>query len=203
MENYNLKENETVLYRGSAIIMPDGKSDDKNAKISDIWLTNLNIVIFTKVKKMFKTVTEVESFSVSDVKIYDESAQVIRRKSIVDVYLKTGELFLDFEKEKEAKLFSDKALRLISGESKFVRSVKKVRKEIKETDEALDTNIEGVIAAGVELATDITIGVASVEGAGKKIKMLGKVAESIVKMKNKSKQQALLEANIEQKEHIE
>ena len=195
MENYNLKENETVLYRGSATVMPDGKSGVKNAKACDVWLTNLNIVLFIRTKKVFKVITEVETYSVSDVKIYDESAQVVRKKSVVDVYLKTGELFLDFEKEKEAKLFCDKALRLVSGESKFVRSVKKVRKEIKETDEALDTDIVGMVSAGMSLAANATIGIASLEGAGGKTKALGKIAEAFVNRKKQSAPAALSEGD--------
>ena len=116
MENYTLKENETVLYRGEAIVLPDGKSTGRNAKPYDVWLTNLNIVIFIQQKKLLKTVIEPAVYSVSDVKIYDETLQIIRRKSVVDVYLKSGELFLDFEKDKEAKCFCDKALWLASGE---------------------------------------------------------------------------------------
>ena len=146
MENYILKSDETVLYRGSVVVMPDGKSEAKNVKKADLLLTNFSIVIITQTKKLLKTVTEVEVYRTADVKTYDESVQVIRRKAVVDVYLKTGELFFDFKKEKEAKLFCDKALRLISGESKLVRSVKKVKKEIKETDEALDINIVVILS---------------------------------------------------------
>ena len=129
--------------------------------------------------------------------------QVIRRKSIVDVYMKTGELFLDFEKEKEAKLFCDKALKLISGESKFVRSVKKVRKEIRETDEALDTNIEGLVSAGIEIAANVTMDIAKIEGASKKTKVLGIVAEKIKEAKNKNKVASLPEAHVEQEEGVD
>ena len=197
MENYILENDETVLYRGSVVVMPDGKSEAKNVKKGDLLLTNFNIVIITQTKKLLKTVTDVEVYRTSDVKTYDESVQVIRRKSVVDVYLKTGELFLDFKKEKEAKLFCDKALRLISGESKFVRSVKKVKKEIKETDEALDINIEGAVVNSAKMAAAITVGVATVPGVGKKTKILGKIAETLLGEKQKNKTESLPEAKSE------
>ena len=180
MENYTLKENETVLYRGTAIIMPDGKNNGKDTRKCDLWLTNLSIVIFTQKRKLMKTVTEVESYDVADVKIYNDSVQVIRRKSAVDVYLRTGELFIDFEKEKEAKSFCDKALRLISGESKFVRAVKKGRKEINETNEALDIDVASVAAKGVKTVAKVASGAAALEGAGKKAKFFGMIGDLIL-----------------------
>ncbi len=197
MENYNLKENETVLYRGCVTVIPDGK--EKNVPKSDFWLTNLNIVIITETKKLLRSVTHVETYSVKDVKIYDEKVQVIRRKNIVDIYMKTGELFLNFDKEKEAKLFCDTALRLISGESKFVRSVKRVKKEIHETDEALNINIAGMAAKSTEFVATATIGIASVSGAGKKTKIFGKIAETFLNGKKKSESSSISEEN-EQKQ---
>lgn len=59
----------------------------------------------------------------------------------MDIYFKSGELFLEFEKEKEAKEFCERALKLVSGYSKFVRSVKRVKKSINETNEALDIDM--------------------------------------------------------------
>ena len=48
MENYILKENETILFRGEATILPDGKIGDKNAKKADVLLTNFSIVLIAK-----------------------------------------------------------------------------------------------------------------------------------------------------------
>ena len=109
--------------------------------------------------------------------------------------LKDKELFLEFKKANEAKLFSDTALRLMSGESKFVRSVKRVRKEIRETDEALDINIEGMVAATVTAAADVAVGVASLEGAGRKAKTIGVIADRLFHSKTKSKTKELESAD--------
>ena len=197
MKNYNLLENETILYRGSVTVMPDGKENDHDAPRSELLLTNLNIVVSSQKKKFLKTATETEVYSIEDVKVYEEEIQIKRKKTAVDVYLKTGELFLGFENEKEARLFCNCALKLISGESKFVRSVKRVRKEIKETDEALDINIEGMVATGAAIAASAVVGAASLEGAGKKTKVIGKIAETLLTTKKRGDTKSLPEPNEE------
>ena len=197
MENYILEENETILYRGNAILLSNGKKEDKHSPKIDVLLTNLNFVISVTKKKLFKTLQETTTYSVSDVKIYNDAVQVIRRKTVVDIYLKGCELFLDFEKEKEAKLFCDKALRLISGESKVVRSVKRFKKEINETNEALDIDIGDIAKKGAVLAATSAIGIASLEGAGKKSKILGKIAEAALGAKSIDKTQPLPPAKTE------
>lgn len=187
MENYVLKENETVLYRHEVFVLPISKKRNEMIPKSELWLTNLNIVICTPKKKLLRTVFETEVYSVSDVKRYDERVQVIKRGKIVDIYLKDAELFLDFKKSGEAKLFSDIALRLISGESKFVRGVKRVQKEIRETDEALEIDTIGIAKTTAAIAADMTIGVASLPDAGKKAKFFGVIADKLLGSKNKIK----------------
>ena len=200
MENYTLSTNETILYRGKATMLHDGKTGKKETKNVDLLLTNLNIVLFEETKRLFKTVSETTTYSVSDVKIYDETIQVIRRKSVVDIYLNCGELFLDFEKEKEAKLFCDQALKLISGNSKLVRSVQKARKAIKETNEALDIDVIDIAKKTASLACAATVNVASVENAGKKTKILGKIAETFLPASKKKQSQEMLNESSDETE---
>ena len=193
MDNYTLKADETILYRGSVVVLRDGKSNEKKDHESDILLTNLNIVIVTTTKKILRTVAETFTYRVKDVKIYDESVQVKRKKSIVDIYLKDCELFLDFKKESEAKDFCGKALRLISGESKFVRSVKKAKKTVNETNEALDIDIGDMTKKTVLFTAEVTTGIASLKGVGRTTQVFGKIAESVLK-KSKRKETKALEA---------
>ena len=188
MENYTLKQNETILFRGTAFLMPDGKEPKKQEEC-DVLLTNMNIVFICKIKKLFRTEHQVDVFSVNDVKIYDETIQIIRRKSIVDIYFKQGEVFADFKKEKFAKEFCDKALRLISGFSKLVRSVKKTQKAINETNEALDIDVVDIAKKAAILTCEVTTGVAGISGAGKTTKFMGRVAGTILgKVKKKEPQ---------------
>ena len=196
MENYILQENETILFRGTAVLMPNGKAP-KDPEESDVLLTNLNIVFISKIKKLFKTVSEVAAYSVNDVKIYDEAVQIIRRKNIVDIYLKQGEIFADFKKEKYAKEFCDKALKLITGYSKFVRSVKKTQKVINETNEALDIDVVEIAKNAAIFTCETTSTVASLSEASKKQK-IGTIADKILsKMKKKDVEMLPDEKNTE------
>ena len=195
MENYVLKENETVLYRHEVFVLPISKKRDKTIPESELWLTNLNIVICTPKKKLLRTIFETEVYNVTDVKRCDERVQVINRGKIVDIYLKDKELFLDFKKSREANLFSDVALRLISGESKFVRGVKRVRKEIRETDDALEIDTIGIATTTAAIAADVAIGVASLPSVGKRAKTIGVIADRLLKSKNKTKPQEIPDSN--------
>ena len=179
MENYILKENETILFRGACILLPDGKRTKKEEE-RDVLLTNLNIVFMNNVKKLFKTVNEVDVYSVRDVKIYDETIQIIRRKSIVDIYLKSGELFVDFKKEKYAKEFCDKALRLISGFSKLVRSVKKTQKAINETNEALDVDVLDLAKKAALGGCEVVAAVGTAKTVSKSGSLVTRIASAIV-----------------------
>ena len=201
MENYTLQENETILFRGTAIILPDGKKS-KNEEEHDVLLTNLNIVLIGKIKKLFKTVNTVSVHSVSDVKIYDETVQIVRRKAVVDIYLKSGEVFADFKKEKCAKEFCDKALKLISGYSKFVRSVKKTQKVINETNEALDIDVVDMAKGAATFVCEATVGVGTLSGAGKKTKIASKIASTILNKTKKKETQMLPEAEAKETEEV-
>ena len=191
MENYTLKENEVILYRGSAVLLPDGKSSGKNATMNDLLLTNFNIVLTIKKKKLLKTIEETLTYSISDIKIHDEKIQVIRKRNIVDIYLKTAELFLDFKKEKEAKLFCNNALKEISGESKFVRSVKKTRKAIKETNEALDIDVLEIAKTTTVTACEVAANLGSVKGVGKGTRILSSVASTLLGNSKKKEKELL------------
>lgn len=200
MNNYTLQENETILFRGSCALMPNSKKNEKNDESNDIILTNINIVLFVKHKKFLKTVEDVQIFNVSDVKTYDETVQIIRRKSIVDIYLKECELFLDFFKEKYAKEFCDKALKLISGYSKFVRGVKKTQKAVKETNEALDIDIVGIAKSGAEIACEVALTSGASTTAKGGMKLTKAIAKVMHRRIGKKENPGLIEAQTEQDE---
>ena len=201
MKEYTLKDDETILFRGNAILMPNGKRIETNKEKCDILLTNLNIVLIEKVKKIFRTVNQANIYSVSDVKIYDETIQIIRRKAIVDIYLKTGELFLDFEKEKEAKEFCDKALKLISGNSKFVRAVKKTQKAIQETNEALGIDMVEMAKNTAVFACEVAVAFET-PNVGKKVGVASKVAKIFLGKSNKEETKMLSEVEEEKEKGI-
>ena len=95
-----------------------------------------------------------------------------------------AEKFVEFSSVKIAKEFSDVALKLVSGYSKLVRGVKKVQKTIEETNQAWDIDVVEIAKKTAVKAGNLAVDVA-VPGAGKKTKMLGRIAESLMKPKNK------------------
>ena len=136
-----------------------------------------------------------------DIKTYDETIQIIRRKNLIDIYFTTGEVFLKFEKEKLCKEFCDKATKLRDGYSNFVRSVKKTQKAIKETNEALDIDVVEIAKTTASVACEVAIGVASVGGASKGTKIAAKVVEVIHSSLKRKKEEKLLSKPIsEEKE---
>lgn len=187
MENYKLQSNETVLFKGEVDLIRGTKKIK-----AELILTNLNLVFIIKSKKFFHTELEKEVYDVKEIKIYDEKYQVIRKKKKVDIYMLSGEKFLEFQKEKQAKEFSNAVLRLVSGESKLVRGVKKVRKAVSETNDSLDIDVVEIAKKTANLAGEVAVAAATGTGAGKKTKMLGKIAGALMH-KQSTTQNNLLE----------
>jgi len=180
MKHYVLQKDETVLLRKSVQRLREGKKVGQYAATdAEVLLTNLHIVVSENRRAMLSATVETEVYDVHDVKVYDDTVQVIREKRRVSVYLNAAELFLEFEREQAAKEFCDREHKLISGYSKLVRAVKKTQKTITETNEALDIDIVGAVKTTVAVAGEITVAVASASGTSK-ARMLGGVVDKLI-----------------------
>ena len=186
MKNYELKEDEVVLFKGMVCLLSDWKDKKECVYNTELLLTNYNVVLTTKIRKLISSIEEQRVYCIEDIKVYDQSVQVIRKKKMVDMYFLSAEVFLVFEKEKSAKEFCDKTIKLRDGNSKFVRSVKKAQKAIGETNEALDIDMVEIAKKTGALACDIVSGLGTVNGAGKTVKGVAKIAE-IVQMGAKTR----------------
>lgn len=181
MENYELQADEVVLYHGQVALLIDGKQA-KTAKLkkveTELILTNLNFVFITKTKHVFKQeLIDREIHGANTVKFYKESPYILKKGNIVEIYFTGGEKFIEFADKKQARVFGDTALRLVSGYSKFVRGVKKAQKEIKETETALDIDITGTAKTVVGVATDAVIIASGASTAKKGTKAVGLIAK--------------------------
>ena len=78
-----------------------------------------------------------------------------------------------------AKELCDKVIKLRDGNSKLVRSIKKTKKTIKETEDALDINIAGMVKATASIAGNIVVGRGSAEGAKGVTKLVAKAVDAI------------------------
>ena len=203
MEHYTLEENEVVLYRGNVNILTSW-GNQKNSKFKKVeyylTLTNLNFVFMEKKKQLLKKeVIEKELYAVDSVKFYNNNPHIIRKDAIVEIYFKEKDKIIEFESKKEARIFADTALRLVSGKSKFVRAVQKVQKEVSDTNEALGIDVVGGAQAIASIATDIAIEVSEQAWANKKMKCVGLVAK-VLKGKRENKATLLKGNEIEIKQ---
>lgn len=203
MENYILREDETVLFKSRVQMQITSK---KKIEV-ELLLTNLNFV-FIRDKKFFSKSIENEVFDVKNVKIYDATYQIVRKNKKVEIYMIGVEKFLEFPTLKSAKEFTDIALKLVSGYSKFVRGIKKAQKSVKETEDALDIDIKETTKKAVAFAGEVAV-VMGENSKSPKMKFFGNVAKSIKEVsgrnKNKSneidnKEQLMLSHNPDEKE---
>ncbi|MBR2617202.1 MAG: hypothetical protein IKC56_03085 [Clostridia bacterium] len=186
MEHYELKADEVILYRGS-VTVSDKKTSAKAQVPAELLLTNHNVVLIVTEKHFLaKTTFSTQTYPVETIKFYDGSAQIIHKKTAVDIYFVGVELFLLFPNKKESRAFADKALRLVSGENKVVRGVKKVKKAINETNEGLDIDIQSAVVTTAKFAGQVALGVAGEESASKSANIVAKLLTRKKKAKTDS-----------------
>ena len=183
MKHYVLQKDEVTLFHGQASIQSEKGKKTKELDC-EIILTNLNFVFTTTIKSLFKKEFETEIFELSAVKIYKDSPYILCDNNIVEIYFEGCEKFIVFENKKEAKEFTNQALKATSGNSKFVRIIKKVQQQIAETNEALNIDIMGAVKTTANVATTVALNAGEMPGAGKKLKKLGFVSNLIAKKKD-------------------
>lgn len=164
MENYQLKENEVVLYKGNIIL---------NKNIWQLILTNLNLVF---IDKSNEGQSNAEIYSVNEIKVYENNPQIKTRGNIVEIYLLSTEKEFEFNKKSEMHKFLDNANKLLTGKSKFQRGVEKIKEGIDIIDNTF--NVNSLQIAGDFIKNGITSPIEKRLGAiGKGIKSIGNKKE--------------------------
>lgn len=144
MENYALLANESVLYKGEATF-------GKDRTRSELLLTNINIVVITKTRKLFsKEQVDLKAFSVEDIKVYNDIPQIKQSICMVEIYLTNMEITLNFYSKFEAYKFATAANKLITGKSVSERGAEKVKGAVNLIDKTLGINTVGTIKSVVE-----------------------------------------------------
>lgn len=180
MDYYTLRNDEVGLYHGPISMVSSGKGGRSNNSQYEILLTNLNFVFIKKTKQLFKKEqVDVEIYDINTIKEYRDRPHIIQKKAVVELYFLSTEKFIEFPNKKEARIFCDHALRVTSGKSKLVRGVKKVQRDIAETNEALDIDVVDIAVKTAKLAIGVAADVGSYEDAGKKVKFVGRIAKAI------------------------
>lgn len=159
MERYQLQSDETVLYEGKVTKVDKYKKESfmdsfSTPPTTELILTNKNIVLTTRTKKMFtKEQLNVEVLSLADIKIYDDMPQIKQSKINVEVYLTFGEIYLDFHSKLEAAKFYQVAIQTLTGKSLATRGAEKVKSGIGLVDDTLGIStvdtVKGVLENGL------------------------------------------------------
>lgn len=159
MERYQLQSDETVLYEGEVTKVYKYKKESfldsfSTPPTTELLLTNKNIVLTTRTKKMFaKEQINVELFPLTDVKIYDNMPQIKQNKINVEIYLTSGEIYVDFNSKLEAAKFYQIAIQTLTGKSLATRGAEKVKGGIGLVDDTLGIStvdtLKGVLENGL------------------------------------------------------
>lgn len=149
MEEYLLKGNEAVLYKGSANFASENISSR-----SEIILTNINLVAIIRNKKIFQPEqVEVKAYPVSEIKMYDGKPQLKEKNGIVEIYFADTEVKLNFYSKITAIQFMNAANKLITGKTMSERGAEKVKGAVSLVDDTLGIktvdSMKGVIENGV------------------------------------------------------
>lgn len=183
MKHYVLQKDEVALFHGQALIQNE-KGKKTKALDCEIILTNFNFVFTTTIKSLFKKEFETEIFEHSAVKVYKNSPYILCDNGIVEIYFEGCEKIITFKNKKEAKDFTNQALKATSGNSKFVRIIKKVQQQISETNEALDIDIMSAVKTTANVVATVALNAGEMPGAKNKLKRLGFVSNLIAKKKD-------------------
>lgn len=164
MQNYELKEDEVVLFKGV------GTLSDREGK-TELMLTNLNIVFSTNYKTLFKKEElYVEARPITSLKVYEEIPQIKEKGQMIEMYFADTELDFVFDAKSDVHKFKDEVIKLFTGKSKSERNAEKVKNTIKLVDDTLGINsvelVGNVIKNGV---------VNSIKGAMKDVKAIGNI----------------------------
>lgn len=154
MEHYNLRPDETLLFEDSGSVTGTIFGAARNSQSADIILTNLNLVLVLKTKKMFsKTTYETAVFPLSQVKIYNGEPQIKQKGTAVGCYLINLELKLDLDSILKAKKFVTKSYDVLTSKSVSQRGAGKVKGAIGLVDDTLGINtvdtVKNVFEKGV------------------------------------------------------
>ena len=134
MENYNLRTDEVVLYKGNVIL--------KNKKgTTELILTNINLVFINKYKALFsKEEITVLEFPVHSIKMYEGEPQIKAKGHTVEIYLLESEVEIEFDAKMELHKFINATNKLLTGESSVQKGAKKVKDTIGLVDDTLGIN---------------------------------------------------------------
>jgi|GEM_PF-420587 len=197
MENYFLQSNEAVLYKGEATF-------GNNRTSSELFLTNINIVVITKTKKLFsKEQVDLNNFPVEDIKVYNDVPQIKQNGCMIEIYLTNTEITLDFDSKFTAHKFANAANKLVTGKSMSERGAEKVRGVVNLVDDTLGISTVGTIKSVVENGVENGVVGTVFGGFGKKAHAQAKGGNTLTEILSVTKGVLGKKTNEEERPKIE
>lgn len=139
MIEYAMKEDEVVLYKGEATV-------DDSQHISDILLTNVNLVITTRIKKIFaKDEVYTQVFPLSKLKVYQNAPQLKQKGNKVELFFANKNIVIEFSSFLAPHKFVNELTKLLTGKTVSERGADKVKGFVGIVDDALGIDTIGTI----------------------------------------------------------
>ena len=168
MENYELKPNEFLLYKGDVLLGTNKKAS------TQLIFTNINFVFVTKIKKLFsEEEVIVKNYAVADLKFYKNEPQIKVSKKDVEMYFTTGEVEFSFASGAEFKKFYNEALKLFLNKTMFETKVEKVKEKIETINETFDVDIVDATVNVVKKDVSKAVSDGIINAGGKTVKAIG------------------------------
>ena len=165
MENYQLAEDEVILYKGEITLSGEQEK-------SFLYFTNLNFVFITTIKNIFngEEKTFIEKYPVEEIKIYQNKPQIKVNKNIVELYFKTTEKIFTFKQKNELTKFENEVLNFFSGKTTAERNAQKIKSGIALVDDTLGIDSVKIVGNAIKDGVGNTInkGLKSIKNIFKK-----------------------------------
>ena len=176
MENYDLEEDEVVLYKGFVKL-----SGEK--AVTELILTNINFVFITKLKKLFaKEEVQVDTYPVNEIKFYKGEPWIKRSGQHAELYFRNDEVEFDFVSKGECRKFVSVALNLITNKNTFERGVEKVKETIAMVDNSVGVDnvvkVAGLVAKKGYVGKAVSVAKQTASVVGKGVKAIGKIKKN-------------------------
>lgn len=139
MIEYAMKEDEVVLYKGQAKV-------DDSQHFSDILLTNVNLVITTRIKKIFaKDEVYTQVFPLSELKVYQNTPQLKQKGNKVELFFANKNIVIEFSSLLAPHKFVNELTKLLTGKTASERGADKVKGFVGIVDDTLGIDTIGAI----------------------------------------------------------
>lgn len=160
--NYQVEENEVILYEGSA-----GYKKDSNKTISISLVLTSKRMIFEHEKGFFKKQKElVDIINLSDIKMYNGEVQCKQKFDELVIQTNKCNFSLSFDGLIEAKKVNTKIINAVTGTTMAERGSEKVKGAFNIVDETLGLDTRGIAKEIIENGIKGTI----INGIKKKYK---------------------------------